>query len=431
MMKYLYIPLLLVLLQAGTLQAQTPGIRDTVSREDKLYALSLIWKEAADNFVFFDQLPQLNWDSLYRSCIPKILAARNVFEYTNVLSYFLQQLKDGHTGLVFNQNYWNQVDSPPVRYESRSGGNYITAVEVSLKDSVPPGAEITAINGHPLSEFRPEGSWYGANNSPVQLTLALLDGQSRQVTLRRCANLLFRAKKLNWYPLQAPVNDEAFSYRSLSSQTAYVCLNTFDDPAVVDSFKRVLPELRKHRRLILDIRQNQGGDDANAIPIASYLTDMPLLTGPSWRTRISNAAKRAWASMDKRRGVKDTLQAYLNGDKWEWHRGDTVPIPAALPRLNMPVYILTSRNTASAAEDFLIYLRGSGNIKTVGTLTAGSSGQPEIFALPMGFSARICAKRDALPDGSDYIHTGLAPDIKTATADEALAKALELISKAD
>jgi carboxyl-terminal processing protease len=55
--------ILFILPFSSTAQA----MHDTVSHEDKLYALSMIWKEADYNFVFFDKQPNLNWDSLYVS----------------------------------------------------------------------------------------------------------------------------------------------------------------------------------------------------------------------------------------------------------------------------------------------------------------------------------------------------------------------------
>ena len=85
MRTFFYKPALFFLLFIPS-KMQAQSVRDTVSREDKLYALSLIWKEADYNFVFFDQQPNLNWDSLYRAYIPKILATKNVYECVRVLT---------------------------------------------------------------------------------------------------------------------------------------------------------------------------------------------------------------------------------------------------------------------------------------------------------------------------------------------------------
>src|ERR1700743_2817373 len=97
-----------LLLLVISVRSNAQSMRDTVSRADKIYALSLIWKEADYNFAFFNMQPHLNWDSLYLAYIPKILATKNVYEYVKVLRSFIGTLKDGHTGIMVNQNYWNE-----------------------------------------------------------------------------------------------------------------------------------------------------------------------------------------------------------------------------------------------------------------------------------------------------------------------------------
>jgi len=126
----------------------------------------------------------------------------------------------------------------------------------------------------------------------------------------------------------------------------------------------------------------------------------------------------------------------LTRNSWEKHPGDTIRIPDTLQRLKMPVYVLASQKTFSAAEDFLIYLNGSKNITRVGQNTAGSSGQPMFFNIPKGFIVRICAKRDAFPDGTDFIGIGVKPDVYVEPffsltgeqKDTELKKTLELIA---
>src|ERR1700743_2689199 len=113
-MKTFSCALILLLLFVIPAKMRAQSLKDTVSREDKLYALSVIWKEADYNFVFFDRQPHLNWDSVYIAYIPRILATKNLYEYIKVLNNFIGTLKDGHTGLMLNQFYWNETDLPPV-----------------------------------------------------------------------------------------------------------------------------------------------------------------------------------------------------------------------------------------------------------------------------------------------------------------------------
>jgi C-terminal processing protease CtpA/Prc len=179
----------------------------------------------------------------------------------------------------------------------------------------------------------------------------------------------------------------------------------------------------------MDVRNNGGGNDNYAIQIAEYLTDQPYIVGSMWKTRVNNGAKKAWAVQGD-----TSLADYLHRNVWEKHPGDTIRIPGSIQRLNMPVYILTSRRTFSAAEDFLIYLNYSKNITRIGQATGGSSGQPLVFELPHGISARVCAKADEFPDGTDFINIGIKPQVAVESSinddkDVELNKALEIIGK--
>jgi carboxyl-terminal processing protease len=411
-MKKIYLALIFCSLLGSAVRLCAQSLRDTVSREDKLYALSMIWKEADYNFVFFYKQPHLNWDSVYRAYIPKILATRNVYEYFRMLSSFTAELKDGHTMVYTPPHYWDQIDSPPVRYVKHDGKRFVTAVDESLKDQIPIGSEITGLNGKTWDDYynNPDfenNNWFGFRDSLLQLTLLSPAHRESKVVVKRNNNLLFRAKTLKWLPTPLASSDEDFEFKSISAAVAYVTLNTFGDSTVVGDFEKAIPEIRKHRVLILDIRRNSGGNDNYALRIAKYLTDKPYIVGSMWKARTNNSADKAWAAAGD-----TTLTAYLHHNTWDKHPGDTIPIAATFPRLNMQVYVLTSKSTFSAAEDFLIYLNGSKNIIRIGQTTGGSSGEPLEFHLPHGLTARVCAKADAFPDGMDFINVGIKPDIE-------------------
>jgi carboxyl-terminal processing protease len=408
-MKKHYLFIFILFCLPVTLKAQ--AMSDTVSREDKLYALSMIWKEADYNFVFFDKQPQLNWDSLYMAYIPKILATKNVYEYFKVLRSFIGNLKDGHTSVMTPQAYRNDIDSPPVFYVEHNGKRYVSAVDETLKEKVPIGSEIIKLDGKTWDDFYVHNEWYGFKNTPIELTLVSPIGKESKIVVTRDVNILGRANKLKMIPEATSSGDKDFEYKSLSPDVAMVTLNTFDNPKVINDFRQALPEIRKHQNLILDIRGNQGGNDSYAIEMAKYITDKPYMVGAMWRARTNNSADKAWASAKKLFEKTDTLTEYLTRNSWDKHPGDTITIPDTIQRLKMPVYVLISKNTFSAAEDFLIYLNGSKNITRIGQNTAGSSGQPLFFEIPKGFTVRICSKRDAFPDGTDFIGIGVKPDV--------------------
>ena len=69
----------------------------TLSTEEKLYELSMLWKEASYNFAFFDQVPNLNWDSCYQAFIPLVMETKTDWEHYMVLKKFFVLLEDGLT----------------------------------------------------------------------------------------------------------------------------------------------------------------------------------------------------------------------------------------------------------------------------------------------------------------------------------------------
>jgi C-terminal processing protease CtpA/Prc len=79
--------------------------------------------------------------------------------------------------------------------------------------------------------------------------------------------------------------------------------------------------------------------------------------------------------------------------------------------VDVPVAVLTSARTFSAAEDFVAAFDAMHRGITVGETTAGSTGQPLFFQLPGGGSARVCTRNDRAFDGTVFEGVGLRPTI--------------------
>jgi C-terminal processing protease CtpA/Prc len=75
------------------------------------------------------------------------------------------------------------------------------------------------------------------------------------------------------------------------------------------------------------------------------------------------------------------------------------------------VVLLTGPRTFSAAEDLAAVFQTEGRGKILGETTGGSTGQPLIFPLPGGGWANICAKRDRMADGREFVGYGIQPDV--------------------
>jgi len=418
---------------ASSLFAQIDTVAN-LSAADKLYGLSKFWSEVSYNFAYFDHA-KINWDSTYRAYIPKVLATKNTWEYYQVMQRFCALLKDGHTDLGFPGSLMTHKSRYRwINFENFDKKFIVTDIPVQFKDQVPLGSELVSVDGIPAKEY--------AENE----ILPYISASTDYVRWNQAANMMFYGTDSTrvWHlKLRTPKGDMVpYNYQfhtvrakwtrrttnppfkvmdfKMIDGIGYVKLNTFGDDTLIKEFKAVLPQLYICKGVILDIRGNGGGDTGIGAEILKYFTDQKLLVGSAWKTRDNVSAYRAWGTYQLKDttkfehlnawGKKVTLAAH--GDYW--FKGDTMKFENAIkdPKISTPLIVLTSNNTASAAEDFLIILDGlKGRATTIGQRTYGSTGQPLPVSLP-GFDARICTKRDTYPDGRDFVGVGIKPDIE-------------------
>jgi carboxyl-terminal processing protease len=204
-----------------------------------------------------------------------------------------------------------------------------------------------------------------------------------------------------------------------------------------------LPLIEKAKAVIIDLRENGGGNSGNSAAILSYFTDSAFIKGSAWSTREHRAANKAWGAHAKQNTNDKSDWANKNRNYYDgkvWYDGGRSTLVNSAPAnkrfSKIPLIVLLGHQTASAAEDFLIMLDGlKGRAITIGEPSFASTGQPLFFSLPGGGSARICTKRDTYPDGRIFVGKGIQPDIKVAQTiadyinnkDVVLEKALEVL----
>jgi C-terminal processing protease CtpA/Prc len=404
---------------ASALAAQDPPLPPPdLSDGEKLFGLSLLWQEANYNFAFFDQVPDLDWDSAYRAFIPQVLATESTYDYYQELKRFVALLEDGHTSVWLSAPAGQFESYPWVLTRNVQGEVLVANVGRSLQDEIPVHSVIETIDGEPAAERaqrqrgpytfsstehdRHDKTLAAALNGPpgqtVRITYVTPGGERRESTLKRDR----RTREDEWVEPTRSTRPR-FEFRWLDDDIAYVALNTFNAESVVDDFEAALPELYRAKALVVDIRKNGGGNSNNGYRVAAYLTD-DTLQASAWKTREHVAAYKAWGRFSKR------YQDYNQMNAWRGGTHGAVP-PAEGRRLIVPTVVLQEHATFSAAEDFLIAIEAIPQITTIGRPSGGSTGQPLSLELPGGGRANICTKRDTYPDGRDFVGIGIAPEI--------------------
>lgn len=165
---------------------------------------------------------------------------------------------------------------------------------------------------------------------------------------------------------------------------------SFDADAFEDAAIGFVDQLQEDKVLILDLRGNGGGN-----------TPLRLLT------KLVDRPYRTWAATTPRHTGLNIAKGYAHED---------LAIPsetrdAATGHFGGRLIILVDRETASAAEDFLMPFKDNGRATIAGETTAGSSGQPFYKDLGYGMRLWVSAKRQTFPNGNQFEGIGITPDI--------------------
>ncbi|MGX8696064.1 MAG: S41 family peptidase [Prevotella sp.] len=181
-------------------------------------------------------------------------------------------------------------------------------------------------------------------------------------------------------------------YRILDDNIGYVRYESFTSPIGEGNLDDVLMQLILCQGLIIDIRNNGGGDLTNAEKLASRFCQEKTLVG--YIQHKTGPGHSEFSSLEPR---------YLEpSSRIRWHK---------------PVVVLTNRHVYSAANEFTVYMKTLPQVKIVGDHTGGGAGMPFSSSLPNGWNVRFSAvpSYDAQRQSTEF---GIAPDYYVTISDE-------------
>jgi retinol-binding protein 3 len=187
----------------------------------------------------------------------------------------------------------------------------------------------------------------------------------------------------------------------LKGNIGYLKFNGFGDPEIcAPTAIAAMNFLANVDALIVDLRQNGGGDPKMIALLSSYLFEHPTHLNDLW-TRKGNETMQFW-----------TLP-YVPGKR--------------LP--SIPVYVLTSHRTFSGAEEFTNNLKVLKRATIVGEVTGGGAHPVAGHRIDDRFTIGVPFARAINPiTKTNWEGVGVEPDVKVA-ADDALTTAQALAIK--
>jgi retinol-binding protein 3 len=187
----------------------------------------------------------------------------------------------------------------------------------------------------------------------------------------------------------------------LQGNVGYLKFNAFMDPEVCGATaSAAMNFLANVDALVVDLRENGGGDPAMVAYVSSYLF--------AERTHLNDLWER----------TTDRTTEY-------WTRTD-VPGKRLAEK---PVYVLTSRRTFSGAEEFSYNLKNLKRATIVGETTGGGAHPVSGQRIDDHFTIGVPFARAINPvSKTNWEGTGVEPDVKVPAAD-ALSTALKLAAE--
>lgn len=172
----------------------------------------------------------------------------------------------------------------------------------------------------------------------------------------------------------------------LPGNIGYLELNEFEQPRLAGATAvAAMNYLGNCDALIIDLRRNTGGWGELGTLICSYLFDDPVLLSSAYN-RYTNQTVQSWT------------QPYVPGHRLS----------------GIPVYVLQSHRTFSAAEFVSYSLQALGRATIVGETSGGGAHQVNDFNIPeLSLAITIPVASDVNPvTGSNWEGVGVAPDIR-------------------
>lgn len=173
------------------------------------------------------------------------------------------------------------------------------------------------------------------------------------------------------------------NYRMIGDQ-GYVQIKEFN-AATVKQFENAVKSCTEQgaKGLIFDIRNNGGG----TLDSVSHMLDFLLPQGDIGYERTKNGNKKALY-------VSDASQ------------------------INLPMAVLTNKNTASAAELFVASLKDFNKAKSIGTVTYGKGVMQNLFDLSDGSAIRFTVAYFDPPKSENFNGVGVKPDFPVSLTAE-------------
>jgi carboxyl-terminal processing protease len=328
------------------------GDEPRLTQKDKIDIFEKVW-DLIDERYYDPNMNGVDWASQKENYRPLIGLAETDNEFYDIIKKMVGEMNDAHTRFL----------TPREAYERRTRKNTTVGVLLSRIEGrtvvekvrtaangdlarIKTGMLVRTIDGVAVEKKLEEakdtvGDSSSNRASEIIAYRRLLDGEpGTTVTI----GLTDHQGKMFDITLKREMVDETSEAiaEKLPSGMGYIAVTSFKAP-IAEKFRDALVEMKDTPALIIDLRYNGGGSIGEVLEMAGYLLN----------------DKHSFGKFMRRAGkTKQELKTFSAGQK-----GGQL--------YSNPVYILTSKFSASGSELFSSSLQEFGRAKIIGTQTCG------------------------------------------------------------
>lgn len=197
------------------------------------------------------------------------------------------------------------------------------------------------------------------------------------------------------------INSSGLTYQILENNIGYIYCSSFSNGIGDGNLDQTLNQLAVCDGLIVDVRNNGGGNLTTAQKLAARFTNEKVLVG------------------------------YMSHKTGPGHDDFSTPEPIYLEpsngiRWQKNVVVLTNRRSFSATNDFVNCMKQLPLVTVIGDKTGGGSGLPFSSEIPNGWSIRFSASPMFDPQ-MNQLEFGIDPDLKVDMSSEDLQRGKDTI----
>lgn len=309
----------------------------------------VLWQTFHQHYAFFAER-EIDWEANYAKARPKITKDMSEDDLGETLGAMLNQLEDAHVSLYIDDDDLVSVD---------------TNFEARLREACQQ-EQGTACNTHDFGDEVEDR--YRSFKKVIETSY--LDDEFET--------------GLGGYALWGEIDERTGYFRidAMEGLAEEHYSADADLAALEEALDQMLEDIGHLPTMIVDVRLNGGGHDTVAVKIAGRFADKRRLFG----------SKRAFAG--------------------EGTTTDLVVEPAKGRRFAGPIAVLTSGETASAAEIFVMAMRALPNVTLIGTPTQGILSDELYRTLPNDWMFSLSNEIYLTHDGLLFEGIGVPPNIE-------------------